>query len=381
MEKQELWLAKLGSWTEALVVYQNKLAHDPQDFEALLGCMRCLDASGEWKKVLQLFENNLSTMSAPSSGNVLQLRDDIAPRSKRKSIRLCAHAAWRLGQWDDLEKFSNELVRGPTDSGARSSVSSSAPSSIDNLIQKTDFDGAFYRAVLHVHRKEWHEAEEAIDSARRAMDGRLTALMAESYSRAYPSMVTAQTLAEMEEIIEYRKVEECSVLSAHQHPANRPSEEAARKKLICTWRERLAGCRVDADVHASILAVRSLVLGPDEEVDATLKLSKLSRQTQRYKFAESVLLRPLRQLNADLNGAIFGFGLDAPGPRIDWTSADSSILIDKIFNADASVVIPSYGPTHNQWSRKLVSEAGGAERYVFDFDYFVGTFVHAVFPH
>ena len=76
------------------------------------------------------------------------------------------------------------------------------------------------------------------------------------------------------------------------------------------WRERLAGCRADAEVHASILAVRSLVLGPRDDYEAILTLSDLSRQAERFKLAERVLLDPLQALDADLNGPIFGFKLD-----------------------------------------------------------------------
>lgn len=105
------------------------------------------------------------------------------------------------------------------------------------------------------------------------MDARFTALMAESYNRAYPSMVTAQTLAEMEEIIELQKLEERSKGSSHRHPANKPDTGAARQRLLQVWRERLGGVRADAEVHSSILAVRSLILGPSEDSEATLTLS------------------------------------------------------------------------------------------------------------
>jgi len=363
--KQELWLAKLGSWSEALVVYQEKLKCDPSNFEALLGCMRCLDASGEWKKVLQLFHHHLASMSAPSPPGIhLQLRDDIAPRSKRKAIRMCAHAAWRLSQWDDLEKFSSELVRGPTAPQLLSPPATSRTAEV--ALPQLDFDGAFYSSILHIHRREWSEAADTIDAARKAMDGRLTALMAESYSRSYPSMVTAQTLAEMEEIINFRKIEERSKMTEHLHPVNRPSKDAARRHLLDVWRERLKGCRVDAEVHASIVAVRSLVLGPDEEVDTTLRLSDLSRQAQRYKFAEQVLLRPLTELNADLDGPSFGFGLaESLDIRIDFANLDDASLpsmIERVVVTDLKRIIPVYGSTHEQWSDSLAEDAGGLNK-------------------
>ena len=89
--KQELWLAKLGSWSEALAVYEEKLRNEPTDFEATLGCMRCLDASGEWRRVIDLFQDYFTAIFSPTGFGQLQ-NDNIAPRSKRKALRMCAHA-------------------------------------------------------------------------------------------------------------------------------------------------------------------------------------------------------------------------------------------------------------------------------------------------
>jgi serine/threonine-protein kinase mTOR len=365
--KQELWLAKLGSWIEALGVYQQKLQRDPNDFEAVLGCMRCFDARGEWRKVLDLADHNWHALFGSLSNNQEESAK-VSFRSQRKAMRICAQAAWRLGQWDDLEKYSSQLVQGQSTTGATTASSPPAPvSSRDALRGWVDFDGAFYSAVLHIHRKEWNHAADAIDAARRAMDARLTALLAESYSRAYPSMVTCQTLAEMEEIIEYRKIEERCKTGAHRHPANAPWKNA-RARLLSVWRDRLDGCRADAEVHASILGVRSLLLKQEEEIDSTLKLSELSTQAHKYKFAERVLLDPLAALNANINGAVFGFGVsEALNVRVDFTRFSESPaalgqVIDRILLGDLLTIVPNYSAKHDQWSKTLVAEAGGLER-------------------
>lgn len=371
-ENKERWLAKLGSWTDALEVYEDKLKRNPRDLDATLGCMRCLSSSGEWRRVLQLAEDNWPALSARASMN-LDIVDPsafshestfVGSRDQKKALRMCAQAAWRLGRWNDLEKYSSELVHG---SHARIVGSPTATSPRDGYMPKVDFEGAFFAAVLHVHREEWRMAGEAIDAARKAMDGRFTALMAESYNRAYPSMVTAQTLAEMEEIIEYQKIVRGSQSSAHRHPANRPNSDEARERILAVWRDRLAGCRVDAEVHSSILAVRSLILGPADEVDATLTLSELSRQAQRFKLAERVLLDPLEKLGADLNGPIFGFGLQENlGLRTDLEAVIKRLplsrIIDDIVTNSNSTYLTNYAQVHYQWSRQLVREAGGLEK-------------------
>ena len=371
-EKKESWLAKLGSWTEALAVYEQKLGVNPQDFEAILGCMRCLDASGEWRGVLELAEKSWPALSGSSIPNLNEARPDaqtlttaahVSARSQKKALRLCAKSAWRLGRWDDLEKFAVEL-------NSSSSLAATTPVPVsaarENAFPRVDFDGSFFSAVMHIHRKEWALAAAAIDNARKAMDGRFTALMAESYNRAYPSMVTAQTLAEMEEIIELQKLEEQSLGGSHRHPANKPNTGKARQRLLKVWGQRLGGCRADAEVHSSILAVRSLVLGPSEDYKATLMLSDLSRQAERYKMAERVLLDPLEELRADLNGHVFGFKLgDNFGLGLGVTPGavgTNGPLINHLVADKSGSFLPNYGPTQEQLSNKLVSAAGGLER-------------------
>jgi len=342
VEMQESWLAKLGSWSDALAMYERKIEENPSDIEAVLGCMNCLNARGEWKRVLDLSNDNRSF--AAFTTNETSIRD------RRKAIKFCAQASWRLGQWNDLERYSASLLETAT-----------AP--------RADFDGSFYSAILNIHRKDWSVAAGFIDDARRSMDARFTALMAESRKRAYPSMVTAQTLAEMEEIIGFRKLEERALVSVNKHRANKDDEKDARTRLISLWRKRLAGCRVDAEVHSTILAVRSLVLGPTDEVDATLTLSALSRQAQAYKLSERVLLDPLEQLGADLNSSIFGFNLpDALRIGLLRTKHQSNIYtsynfpIDLIVSGDAGDFFPPYGSLHDQYCQKLISDAGSLER-------------------
>jgi FKBP12-rapamycin complex-associated protein len=364
-EHEESWLVKLGSWADALQVYERRLFENPRDFDAVLGCMKCLDATGEWKQVLDIAEK--SWVALIGDKTVQETTTAAEPRTQAKALKLCAQAAWRLKQWEDLEKFASQLVGANSPTIATATTTTKSASLANSIIPRVDFDGAFFSAVLHIHRKEWALAARAIDVSRKAMDSRFTALMAESYSRAYPSMVTAQNLAEMEEIIEYRKLEDRAKAGADNHPANRPNEMEARQRLLSIWRERLAGCRVDADVHSSILVVRSLVLNPLDEVEATLCLSDLSRQAQRFKLAERVLLDPLMELRADLNGPVFGFGLPESlglGAKPHLGSGNSASVISRLVTGDGSHFRPNYGSLHEQISKQLLQSAGGLERYV-----------------
>ncbi len=344
VEMQASWLAKLGSWADALDMYEHNLEKDPHDIEAVLGCMKCFNAQGEWRQVLALwndFPSDLATV-----------------RDRRKASRFCAQAAYRLGRWDDLEMYSAQLIESRYDQYMLNS----------NIgTPRVDFDGAFFSAIVNIHRKQWIKAAIYIDGARRAMDSRFTALMAESHKRAYSSMVTAQTLAEMEEVISFRQMEERAKASSHQHPANRNDFDESRKQLVSLWRKRLAGCRVDAEVHSSILAVRSLILGPTDEVDATLTLSALSRQAQFYKFSERVLLEPLENLGVRLDSQIFGYdipselGLGLLSSTFS-TYRNGRSFIDNIITGDVANFFPRYSAIHKEYSSHLIAIAGDLER-------------------
>jgi tetratricopeptide (TPR) repeat protein len=172
-ENKEFWLAKLGSWTEALEVYEEKLLRNPQDFDAILGCMRCLSASGQWSKVLDLAERNWGSLSGMSSLTPDRRQDVstftlyITPRDQKKALRMCAEAAWRLGRWEDMEKYSGGLVHHQP--FAKSAIISPTAANKHREVSPpgVDFDGAFFSAVLHVHRQQWTQAAKAIDDARK----------------------------------------------------------------------------------------------------------------------------------------------------------------------------------------------------------------------
>lgn len=366
----ESWLAKLGSWAEALSMYEQKLSENPYDVNSILGCMQCYDARGEWQRALELaerswgaisgdyratYENHLSTQHSKKS------KKRTSSHNHRKALKFCAQAAWRLGKWDELETYSSLLVQGYQGSSPShdAMVTTRGSKASD---PKLGFDGAFYRAVLHIHRAEWDEANSAIDAARKAMDSRFTALLAESYKRAYPSMVAAQTLSELEEIISYRQFEIRTFNGAHLHAANRPDATVAKNHLLDVWRRRLDGCRVDAEVHSSILAVRSLVLGPTDDVDATITLAALSRQAEAFRLAERTLLDPLAQMGCNLSSPIFGF--DTPSNlQLGLSVAPGGLGLERVVNGEICVQVP-YGSQHEFYRQQLVKEAGGEKRYL-----------------
>lgn len=400
LKVKESWLAELGYWADALEMYERKLNENPRDVDAILGCMRCFDARGDWKEVLMLssrswdflaheftagaehsqFLTRRSSSKNISDPRIVVRSDDASTKfvqneAHREAIKFCSKAAWRLGQWNDLEMFAAQLVRGNGEmynqklvSNTNSKVGTARFGFREDNIPRVDFDGAFFSAILHIHRMEWSLAEDAIDAARRAMDSSFTALMTESYKRAYPSMVTAQTLAELEEIITYRKLESNAKTGIHRHGPSPGDVQEARDRLLSVWRKRLGGCRVDADVHSSITAVRSLVLESTDEIDATLNLSALSRRAQCFKLAERILCDPLVELSVGgLNSRVFGFCYPPELKLV--TSHKSEQSLNSLVLESVDNLLHQYNDSQIQYSHELVEEAKGLERYVVHYWY------------
>ena len=362
----ESWLAKLGSWAEALHLYEQKLRENPSDVNSILGCMQCYEARGDWEKALDLAGRSWGALSGestkPGSGSRRSRRSRRQTNEENHKLALkhCAQAAWRLGKWDELEAFSSQLVQGQQNASSQPvsfDLATSSKGARTSALPALDYDSAFYRAVINIHREEWDEAAISIDAARKAMDSRFTALLAESYKRAYPSMVAAQTLSELEEIVSFRQFELRKNSFARIHTTGPIEIKKARQHLINVWRQRLDGCRVDAEVHSEILAVRSLVLGPSDEVDATITLAALSRQAEAYQLAERTLLEPLEQMKVSLNSPTFGIG--TPSDLQIGLVINPGASAERLVNED--VVRIRSGPTHDQYCQQLFSQAGGEE--------------------
>lgn len=290
---KESWLAKLGNWSEALDLYTRRRKEDPNDFYAILGIMKCLDALGQWDDIMALCHNSWHPLAGEPSD----------PGLRKKVINLAAHATWKLRKWDAMESYVNHLG-------------------------DDDVEGAFYRAILAIHHEDFDAAAVSIDNARRLLDTSFTALVSESYNRAYMSMVNLQQLAEMEEIIQFRRahMENKQQRQPHQQ-SHLPSDDnliAAKRNLIDKWRRRLQGCRCDVTVWQRILSVRSLILTPRDHVDTWLQFASLCRQNGNFPLAEKILTERINPppptdgvsaaTTSRVNGHLHLNGIESPQP-------------------------------------------------------------------
>jgi len=106
--------------------------------------MRCLHALGEWDELSTAVQDRWINSTSEE-------KCQIAP--------LAAAAAWSLSHWDTMDDYI--------------------------AVMKVDSpDRAFYRTVC-VRRNQFGKAYQHINKARDLLDGELTALVGESYGRAY----------------------------------------------------------------------------------------------------------------------------------------------------------------------------------------------------
>lgn len=142
---KESWYEKLQRWDEALKAYESKWQSDPSSYEAAFGILRCRHALGEWDELNGVAQEIWSNARE-------SVRSAIAP--------LAAASAWGLQDWPHLEQYVEALK----------------PDSPDAI---------FFRTILSIHSGQMNQARLLIDKTRDLIDTELTALLSESYSRAY----------------------------------------------------------------------------------------------------------------------------------------------------------------------------------------------------
>ncbi|KAI9673478.1 MAG: phosphatidylinositol kinase- protein kinase tor1 [Caeruleum heppii] len=231
---RETWFEKLQRWEEALQAYQRREAEEPDSLDVTMGKMRCLHALGEWDVLSSLAQEKWAHAAN-------DYRRAIAP--------LGAAAAWGLGKWELMDGYLS-------------------------VMKQQSPDRSFFGAILSLHRENFEEAAAHIEKAREGLDTELSALLGESYNRAYSVVVRVQMLAELEEIITYK-----------QNNGNPEKQETMRR----TWMKRLRGCSSNVEVWQRMLKVRALVISPQENMEMWIKFSNLCRKSGRTGLAEKSL--------------------------------------------------------------------------------------------
>lgn len=234
LQLKETWHEKLQRWDDALKAYNEREKLEPDNMEVIMGKMRCLHALGEWEQLSELAQSKWNSST-----------NDI----KRSVAPLAAAAAWGLGQWDRMDAYIKVMK-------------SESP------------DKSFFSAILSLHRNNFEDASNHILNARDLLVTEITALVSESYNRAYGVVVRVQMLAELEEIIKYK----CLPLGSEK-----------RALMRKTWNARLLGSQRNVDIWQRMLKVRTLVIKPKQDMEMWIKFANLCRKSGRFNLAEKSL--------------------------------------------------------------------------------------------
>ena len=239
---KESWYEALQRWEDARLAYERKEREDPANLAWTVGRMRCHHALGDWATLGALVKETWHAERLQEDG-----------RARSEVARLAAVAAWNLHDWHGMAEYASQMPNGSVET-------------------------SLVRAVLAVHAGDGGRAQVHIDDARTLLDSEFTALVGESYHRAYRPMIHLLQLAELEEIV------------THQTDP----EAMPRALLEETWRERIEHVQRDADVWQGILAVRYLVVPPSRDPATWIKFCSLCRKAGRSALSRELLGRLLQ---------------------------------------------------------------------------------------
>lgn len=234
LNNKERWYEKLHDWDNALREYESKNEKHPDDVDSLKGLLRCYEHVGQWESLYKL-----ATESWPK----------FSKRDQQEVARAAATAAWSLRRWGKMESFTK-------------------------CMRENTVESACYQAIIEVQQDNFDASHQLIDQARSFIDTDLTAMANEGKNRAYGAMVQVMMLSELEEVIQYKTME------------NR------RTFIKEKWWKRLQGCQRIVENWQKILTLRSLVMTPQDDMRGWIKFASICQNSDsqcRLKQSCSVL--------------------------------------------------------------------------------------------
>ena len=308
-EDQLLQHEEAGEWEEALVHYESSLQRGQESMSkssvsvAEWGRLRCLQGLGHLRAV----QREVQIM--------IRSRPDAPPTLAEAG----AAAAWRLGQWDDLDSFlskidtdaSNHVNFGLKRSHRQTAAAPSALSlsgvpltvgggvNVTADVPQLSADAAIGRVLLALQKNDGNAFQSACASARDAVITPLRAASMEgSYLRAHAALVQLHLLQEAESAWNAVRLLN-DAKSAAGVTKSRVSTDAedipyVSARELSSWGQRLVRTPPNMAAREPILALRRTVyklLGAKAAASNTwLEQARVARKAGHYGAAQLALL-------------------------------------------------------------------------------------------
>ena len=227
------------------------------------------------------------------------------------ALRMAAARACVRPRGQTWARGSSWRRRAASPPPAGTASSGMASPRLSGLIEPTQYDGGFFRAIPPFTRRALRRPP-ALDrrGARGALQPELTPLANESYSRVYDHLVQAQQLSELEELIEYKLCKRVLVLQAEsagtsavegQHPPRgglgRRLRGLLRARETCDgirqrWLSRLRVCARELRVWQPMVELRAMALSRTSR-KTWIKFASLCRKSGRLELTRTSLSKLL----------------------------------------------------------------------------------------
>ena len=318
-EDQLLQHEEAGEWEEALVHYESALQRGEEPMNNLgisvaeWGRLRCLQGLGHLRTVQREVENLIRT------------RPDAPPTLAEAG----AAAAWRLGQWDDLDSLlgkidsenSSHVNSGMKRSHRQMHVAPSAltPSGmpltvgvgtqLNADVPQLSADAAIGRVLLALHKNDGHAFQVACASARDALITPLRAASMEgSYLRAHAALVQLHLLQEAESsynaVVLTEEARKAAAAAKTRIPTDSSDIPLCAVKEFQFWHDRLDRTPPNVATREPILAFRRTIyklLGAKLAASKTwLEQAKVARSAGHYGAAQLALLEARSEIGMSL---------------------------------------------------------------------------------
>ena len=226
----EDWYLKLHEWNRALSILEEK--KDTNNLEDVLGKLECYSALSDWEKVSDTVEKLWEEEKRPQ-----EIVDNY------KVSEFASYASWNLKRWDKFQEYTNKIH------------------------DKDPYQRNFFQSVIFIQQNKFKSAEKCIDKCRELIDPKMK-------SRAIDQcMLELQYLKELEEIIEYKTVD----------------DEGRKKHLEKIWCKRLHFMIQDIGPIQKVLNLRSLVIDISEDTTHYLELADLCTKKGNAPMCQRIL--------------------------------------------------------------------------------------------